>query len=118
MIWTRLIRPDGATIDLASPSADTLGRVGIRGQVNSHFLERFASAFLQSAVAIGTGIAARRAGGDSIAVLALPGTLGGAVTPSLTENRIQRTLRVSQGVSISVFVARDLDFTAVEGGPR
>jgi type IV secretion system protein VirB10 len=28
--------------------------------------------------------------------------------------QFQRTLRVKQGVSVSVFVAKDLDFTAVE----
>ncbi|MBN8809647.1 MAG: TrbI/VirB10 family protein [Sphingomonas sp.] len=116
VIWTRLVRPDGATIALASPAADTLGRAGIKGKVNSHFLERFASALLQTSLNVGTGLAARAAGGDSIAVLTLPGTFGGA-TPQISSNQIQRTLRVHQGVSISVFAARDLDFTSVEGRP-
>ncbi|KAJ8139165.1 hypothetical protein OY671_007623, partial [Metschnikowia pulcherrima] len=45
--WTRSIRPDGVTIAIQSPSADTLGRAGVKGKVNSHFLERYAGAILQ-----------------------------------------------------------------------
>lgn len=114
VIWTRLVRPDGAMIALASPSADTLGRIGIKGKVNSHFLERFASALLQTSLNIGVAYGTRKAGGDSLAVLAIPGAVGTATSTPLVENNIQRTLRVKQGISISVFVARDLDFTAVE----
>ncbi|WP_299296697.1 TrbI/VirB10 family protein, partial [uncultured Erythrobacter sp.] len=46
--WTRLIRPDGVTIALDSPSSDPLGRAGIRGKVDSKFLQRFGGALLQS----------------------------------------------------------------------
>ena len=114
VIWTRLVRPDGATIAIGSPSADTLGRVGIKGQVNSHFFERFASALLQTSLSIGTSVATRSLGGNSIAVLAVPGATSSVASSPLTNGSVQRTLRVRQGVSISVFVARDLDFTAVE----
>jgi len=116
VIWSRLVRPDGATIALGSPSADPLGRVGIKGRVNSHFLERFASAFLQTALSVGTGYATGLAGNNnSVAILSLPGSaVGSAASPLAGTEQFQRTLRVKQGVSISVFVARDLDFTAVE----
>ena len=114
VVWTRLVRPDGATIAIGSPAADPLGRVGIKGSVNSHFLERFASAILNSTLNIGVGLASRLGSGSSVAVLALPGTLGGAATPLNGPDQVQRSLRVKQGVSISVFVARDLDFTSVE----
>ncbi|HEX4695304.1 TrbI/VirB10 family protein [Sphingomonas sp.] len=114
VVWTRLVRPDGATIAIGSPAADPLGRVGIKGSVNSHFLERFASAILNSTLNIGVGLASRLGSGNSVAVLALPGTLGGAATPLNGPDQVQRSLRVKQGVSISVFVARDLDFTSVE----
>ena len=115
VIWTRLVRPDGVTIELGSPSAEPLGRVGIKGKVNSHFFERFANAFLQTAMSVGTAAAVSSlAGNDNLAILALPGTLGTATSPLIGNQEIRRTLRVRQGVSVSVFVARDLDFTAVE----
>lgn len=113
--WTRLVRPDGATIALASPASDPLGRAGIRGSVNSHFLERFAAAILQSTLDIGVGYASRLNTSNSAVVVALPNTAQTLSQP-LTEGtrRIQPTLRVRQGTAIDVFVARDLDFTAVE----
>ncbi|WP_296613920.1 TrbI/VirB10 family protein [Sphingomonas sp.] len=116
VIWQRLVRPDGATIDLASPSADPLGRVGIKGKVNSHFLERFGSALLQSTLNLGVGVATSRiAGNNSSVLLALPNSAGSSTGSSLSDSQqFQRTLRVRQGVSVSVFVAKDLDFTAVE----
>lgn len=115
VIWTRLVRPDGATIALASPSADPLGRAGIKGSVNSHFLERFGTALLQTALSVGTGYAAGLSGNNnSVAILALPGGAVAGATPLAGSEQFQRTLRVKQGVSVSVFVARDLDFTAVE----
>jgi type IV secretion system protein VirB10 len=117
VIWNRLVRPDGVTIEMGSPSADPLGRVGIKGKVNSHFLERFGNAFLQTALSIGGSLAASGLAGNNnnVAILALPGTVNSATSPLVGTQDIKPTLRVKQGVSVSVFVARDLDFTAVEG---
>lgn len=109
--WTRLIRPDGVTIALGSPATDPVGVGGVRAKVDSHFFERFAGSILQSAMLIGGNLAARSAG-DSV-VVALPGSFSGSeVTTPATQ--IPPTLSIRQGTSISVFVARDLDFTAVE----
>ncbi len=109
--WTRLIRPDGVTIAIGSPTTDPVGVGGVRAKVNSHFFERFAGSILQTAMLIGGNLAARSAG-DSV-VVALPGSFptAGITTPA---TQIPPTLSVRQGTSISVFVARDLDFTAVE----
>jgi type IV secretion system protein VirB10 len=114
VIWQRLVRPDGATIELASPSADPLGRVGIKGRVNSHFLQRFGNALLQTSLSIGTGLAAGLGSNNNVAVVALPGAAGNAASSLVGNQDIKPTLRVKQGVSVSVFVAKDLDFTAVE----
>ena len=109
--WTRLIRSDGATIAIGSPAADPLGRGGIKANVNSHFFTRFSSAILQSALSIGANVAASKVGGTVI--VALPGTQVGNVAPAPT-NQVTPTLSVRAGTSISVFVARDLDFSDVE----
>jgi type IV secretion system protein VirB10 len=112
--WTRLIRPDGVTIAIGSPATDPVGVGGVRARVNSHFFERFAGSILQTAMLIGGNLAARSVG-DSV-VVALPGSFPGtaATTPA---TQIPPTLSVRQGTSVSVFVARDLDFTGVEA-PR
>lgn len=113
VMWTRLVRPDGVTIALGSPAADPLGRVGIKGKVNSHFFEKFGAAILQTALDVGSNYASRL-GGSSV-IVSLPGSVvNSAAAPLTSGTQIQPTLRVKQGTAITVFVARDLDFTAVE----
>lgn len=111
--WERLIRPDGATIAVNSPAADPLGRAGLGGKVNTHFFERFGGAILQSTLDIGVAAASRRVAGDSV-VVALPGSAVTNTTKDLAPTDIKPTLKVRQGTSVSVFVARDLDFSSVE----
>ncbi|MEP0390740.1 TrbI/VirB10 family protein [Erythrobacter sp.] len=108
--WTRLIRPDGVTIALDSPSSDPLGRAGIRGKVDSKFLQRFGGAILQSVLDIGVGLAVNEASNGVL--LALPGSTQNV---QITDPQaIQPTLKVNHGTSVSVFVARDLDFSSVD----
>ena len=57
VLWTRLIRPDGVSIELASPATDDLGRGGIGGKVNRHFLQRFGGAILTSVLSGGISAA-------------------------------------------------------------
>lgn len=110
--WSQLTRPDGATIAIGSPSADPLGRAGTAAKVNNHFFERFGGAILQSALDLGLVLAASEIGGGALVVV--PGTLQGATQVVQPQQQIAPTLTVRQGSSISVFVARDLDFTGVE----
>lgn len=108
--WTRLIRPDGVIIALDSPSSDPLGRAGVRGKVDGKFFQRFGGAILQSVLDLGVGVATREAT-DGV-IVALPGSTQN-VTGS-QQNQVQPTLKVKQGTSVSVFVARDLDFSTVD----
>jgi type IV secretion system protein VirB10 len=110
--WVQLLRPDGVTIAIGSPSADPLGRAGTAAKVNNHFLERFGGAILQSALDLGLVLAASEIGGGALVVV--PGNLQNATQITQPQQQIPPTLTVRQGTSISVFVARDLDFTSVE----
>lgn len=116
--WQRLMLPDGIYINLDSPSADPLGRAGIKGRVNNHFLAKFGGAILQTVLDIGVQVASNRiASGNGTTIYApglyaLPGTVQGNSAVTGTQ-KVQPTLTVRQGTSVSVFVARDLDFTAV-----
>ena len=111
IVWFRLVRPDGVTIDLDSPASDAVGRGGVRAQVNSHFFERFAGAILQSALDVGVNLAARSA--DNSVVVALPGSVGAGRQTS-QQTQIPPTLKIRAGTSVGIFVARDLDFTGQE----
>lgn len=108
--WTRLIRPDGVTVALDSPSSDPLGRAGVKGKVDSKFFQRFGNALLQSVLDIGVGVAVNAAS-DGV-VVALPGSTQNVQITDQTA--ILPTLKVKHGTSVSVFVARDLDFSSVE----
>jgi type IV secretion system protein VirB10 len=99
--WLRLVRPDGVTIALDSPATDPLGRAGVTGRVNTHFLQILGGALLQSTIDIGT-IAASRAISNSAVVVALPQS---------SQNAASQLIK-----RISVLVARDLDFSNVESG--
>lgn len=109
--WHRLTRPDGAIINIDSPSADPLGRAGVKGKVNTHFFERFGGAILQSVLDIGVQVAARKATDDTV-IVALPNSVP-QVTATKPEE-IRPTVKVKAGTSVSVFVVHDLDFTPVE----
>lgn len=111
VLWQKLTRPDGVQIAIESPAADPLGRAGIKGKVNTHFFERFAGSILQSALDIGVGIATRSASNGTV-IVGLPGSSQTTINP--VQTNIKPTLKVRHGTSVSVFVARDLDFTAAE----
>jgi type IV secretion system protein VirB10 len=109
--WSRLIRPDGMTIALDSPAVDTLGRGGVAASVNTHFVRRLGDALLQSTMDIGRTLAGRAVTGP---VVVLPGGNGAAASLSAQGgSNYVPTLTVPAGRSISVFVARDLDFSSV-----
>ena len=50
IVWTRLLRSDGVSVQLGSPGTDELGRAGMTGIVDKHYLERFGSAVMLSIV--------------------------------------------------------------------
>jgi type IV secretion system protein VirB10 len=109
--WTRLIRPDGMTIAMDSPAVDTVGRGGVPASVNTHFFQRLTGALLQSTFSIGSALAGRSTG----SVYVLPGAT--AAVPQMSAGAdIPPTLTVAPGKSISVFVARDLDFSSAGSG--
>lgn len=105
VIWTRLIRPDGVSVALASPGTDFSGQTGLPGKVNSHFFQRFGSAMLLSVIGGLTG-----AVGGAGAVI-LSGSQSAAATAVSQGQNIGPTVRVRQGEPIRVFTARDLDFS-------
>ena len=109
--WARLTRPDGVRMELDSPSADALGRAGIRGKVDSKFLQRFGGAILQSVLDLGVGLATRPVR-DRGVIVALAGS--NQVVNQTQQQQVKPTLRIQQGSRVTVFVARDLDFSDVE----
>lgn len=117
VIWTRVIRPDGVSIQIASSGTDPLGRAGLSGKVDTHFFQRFSGAILLSVLDAGVQNLANRNNNTSIVI----GSSGDAATASLSAlvpPAIPPTIQVKQGSAIRIFVARDLDFSTVQRSER
>lgn len=111
VIWTRLVLPDGASIRIASPATDTLGRAGLSGSVDRHFLQRFGSAILLSVVGAGLDLAAASAGGSNQVIVGTTSDAYAIAQAALQSSmNIPPTVKVPQGSPIRIFVARDLYF--------
>lgn len=103
VVWTRLLRPDGVSIQLASPGTDPLGRAGLDGKVDRHYFQRYGPGLLSTAIS-----AALSNTNSNQLVIGTAQTLPSAVSSGET---IKPTVTVKQGTAIQVFVARDLDFS-------
>ncbi|OYU71147.1 MAG: type VI secretion protein [Alphaproteobacteria bacterium PA2] len=113
VIWSRILTPDGVSIEIGSPSTDPLGRGGLAGQTDTHFRERFGGAILLSI--LNTAVAAASSQGPSTAI-----SIGGSEAASRLTPQSQSvpvTIKVRQGTPLQVLLTRDLDFTTVAPRP-
>ncbi|MDK4706078.1 type IV secretion system protein VirB10 [Rhizobium sp. CNPSo 4062] len=114
MLWNRAKTPKGVIITLASPATDALGRAGMDGYVDTHWWERFGSAILLSIVDDATTYAGSRMRDSDVQAqnTTTAGQQAAAIAVEQSIN-IVPTLTKHQGELVSIFVARDLDFSDV-----
>jgi hypothetical protein len=72
--WSRILRPDGGSINLEADGADVMGRAGIPGDLDERLAAKYGSSFLVSVI----GAAADWALANNSAVVSSP--IGGATT--------------------------------------
>jgi type IV secretion system protein VirB10 len=118
VLWTRIMTPSGVVINLDSPGADELGSTGLSGTVDSHWWQRFGSAFLLSTIQDGIQyeIAQEQAkSGGSTVVLSNTAQAGNSMASSVLQSTINipPTIYKNQGDRAVIYVARDLDFSNV-----
>ena len=109
IIWDRLIRPDGLSVQLASPATDDLGQAGASGSVDNHFVTRFGAAILLSIV---NGLTSGLSSSSNNTIVIGSSTEASSIANSALQANVQvpPTIHIPQGTPIEVFVARDLDF--------
>ena len=115
VLWSRARSPAGVVVDLASPATDPLGRAGVGGEVDNHWWERFGSALLMSVVGDGMRVltkAGQTATGESFNGVGQAGNQAAAIAVEQSIN-MPPTLHKAQGELVTIFVARDLDFSSV-----
>jgi type IV secretion system protein VirB10 len=112
VIWTRVLRPDGASVQIASSGADTLGRAGLPGEVDRHFFRRFGGSALLSVI---NGATSALTGRPSTQIVIGSGQQAAGLASAAAPANASPTIKVPQGTPVRIFVARDLDFSTVQG---
>ncbi len=111
--WSRIVTPDGQSVQMASFGADDQGRSGVTGDVNRRFGLRFGSAALLSIVGAGPTLAAAQSDTEVGAEVAEDiADDFSRVTQSVAGKyaRIPQEISIQPGASITVIVDRDLEF--------
>lgn len=133
IVWTRALRSDGTSVALGSYGTDDLGRSGLAGFVDKHYLERFGAAAVLSMVGgVSSFIAGLNSDGSSSsgsssstssdaqtqAQQTLSQTMAEMANMALKDSiSIPPTIYVDQGTEIMVFVRKDLDFSSLYPDP-
>jgi len=105
------------TVELASPGTGPLGEAGVGGYIDTHFWTRFGGSIMISLIGdlgdLVTRIGSRQ-GDNSIQFSNTSQGVEQAAAEALRNSvNIPPTLYKNQGERVSIFVARDLDFSNV-----
>lgn len=147
IVWTRMIRGDGVSVQLRSYGTDRLGRSGMTGTVDRKYWERFGPPALMTLIGGATQYIAQLGQKDNqyITVVNSDGsvtripqnsgdtsqdrgrqiaaeTIASGIQQLGTEafqdsRNIRPTIHIPQGSDINVFVTRDLDFAGLYPDP-
>ncbi|MEA9912995.1 TrbI/VirB10 family protein [Xanthomonas campestris pv. raphani] len=127
VVWDRVTTPTGLDVTLNGPGIDTLGSSGHPGEYNEHWGNKIASALFISLLSDAFKYAAAEYGPETTTI----GVGSGIVTQQpfesntarsmqqLAEQAVEKsgrrpaTLTINQGTVLNVYVAKDVDFSAV-----
>lgn len=116
VLWNRAKTPTGVIVTLASPATDAIGRAGFDGYVDTHWWERFGSALLLSVVGDVVTYAGQQLQDNNIQAQGATSAGKDAAAIAVEQSiNIPPTLMKHQGSLVSIFVARDLDFSGIYG---
>ncbi|EDC6358667.1 conjugal transfer protein TraF [Salmonella enterica subsp. enterica serovar Braenderup] len=118
VLWSRLRNPDQTIVNLDSSGTNALGSAGVPGQYNSHFWERMGDAVFFSVLTDGmkAGIASINNNNSDVTFNTTENSTDQLATEALRAKiNIPPTLYAAQGDAVSIYVARDLDFSTVYG---
>lgn len=126
VVWNRIVTPTGINVNMSSPGIDNLGGSGLPGYLDSHWPSRISSALLISLMSDAFLYEGEKHGPTTTTI----GSGGFAVQSPFQSNTAQTlqdlsrqaiqqsanrpaTLTINQGSIISIYVARDVDFSGV-----
>jgi type IV secretion system protein VirB10 len=111
--------PNGIWVPLSGePLADDLGRTGLDGEVNNHYLQRFGAAILLSLTDQGLGIIQAEVSKGGNTYLSLNSGGGGGGVSSLAQTILQSQINIPptfskhQGETMALFLDQPIDFSS------
>jgi type IV secretion system protein VirB10 len=126
VVWDRITTPNGMDIAMSSPGVDTLGGAGYTGRYDAHWGSKISSALLISLigdafkyVAAEHGPEATTVTGSGLAVRSPYQSATARTMERLASQTLDRnmnrppTVTINQGTLVNVYVAKDVDFSAV-----
>lgn len=126
VIWDRIITPTGIDVSMKSPGIDNLGSAGLPGYYDAHWAQRISSALFISMLSDAFKYEAAKHG-PTTTTIAAGGVAVQEPFQSNTAQTVQNlanqavqaaanrpaTVTINQGTVIYVYVAKDVDFSAV-----
>jgi type IV secretion system protein VirB10 len=125
VVWDRIVTPTGIDVNMASPGVDNLGGSGHPGHYNAHWGSRIGAALLISLLSDAFKYEAavhgpRQTTISNGVVTQTPFESNTAQTvQNLANQAVQRsanraaTVTINQGTVVSIYVAKDVDFSGV-----
>ncbi|MDR2778227.1 MAG: hypothetical protein LBB13_01860 [Rickettsiales bacterium] len=129
IIWNRIIRTDGLSINIAANSADTLGRGGVDGELDNKYVQTMKNVFLSSMISIANAVLMEKVTG-SVGTTTTTNAVGGTTTTGKASDQViinaaknitdemqtivdglkieTPTIRIAQGTRINIVVNQDL----------
>ena len=111
ILWTRVLTPDGTSMEIAAVGGDQLGRSGLTGLVDTKFAERVGGAALISVIGAAPAVAAESANDETTNIVLgdvgsdLQDAVGSVIADQVS---IAPPIYVDQGASVTVLVDRDV----------
>ena len=124
LIWTRLIFPNGDSINLGQmPASDVQGYAGLRDQVDSHYGPLFASSLLMSILSAGGQMASPKDDNKKLTspTQALANSFGMHMAETGTQliskaMEVQPTINIRPGLLFNITVTKDIVFDRPDSG--
>lgn len=116
VVWSRVVTPEGISVDVGSPGTDTLGRGGIEGETDNQFFRRFGGSIMLSVLTAALDSATGH-GSNSTAIVIGSSTQATNIAQIALQKQIDIApiIRIPQGEPIRVFLVRDVDFSKISG---
>jgi type IV secretion system protein VirB10 len=116
VVWSRVITPNGVSVNLGSPGVDNLGVAGVdANHIDRHFWAQFGNAILLSIISAGAANVDVSPNDQYNAAQAYRSAMANSFSDTASQSLkkagvIAPTLTIQQGRPIMVFVAHDLNF--------